>query len=82
MHWWSWEWLTSPKSLGGLHFRDFTLFNQAMLGKQCWRLTSEPSSLCAWVIKDRYYTNTDFLYAASIGPALLLGDPFSSVESW
>jgi hypothetical protein len=33
MHWRSWAWLLSPKSLGGLGFRDFCIFNQAMLGK-------------------------------------------------
>jgi hypothetical protein len=63
MHWKSWDWLSSPKSLGGLGFRDFVLFNQAMLGKQCWRLISEPTSLCARVLKGRYYPNTDVLSA-------------------
>jgi hypothetical protein len=63
MHWKSWAWLSSPKSLGGMGFRDFVLFNQSMLGKQCWRLTTDPSSLCARVLKGRYYPHTDFLAA-------------------
>jgi hypothetical protein len=63
MHWRAWEWLSSPKSLGGMGFKDFVLFNQAMLGKQCWRLLTEPDSLCARVLKGRYYPNTDFLSA-------------------
>src|SRR6266540_1289471 len=66
MHWRSWDWLSTPKSLGGLGFRDFTLFNQAMLGKQCWRLLTDPSSLCARVLKGRYYPDSDFMDAGKI----------------
>jgi hypothetical protein len=48
---------------GGLGFKDFVLFNQAMLGKQCWRLITEPNSLCARVLKGRYFPDCDFLKA-------------------
>jgi hypothetical protein len=44
-------------------FRDFVIFNQAMLGKQCWRLITESNSLCALVLKGRYFPNSDFLSA-------------------
>lgn len=42
-------------------FRDLHLFNKAMLGKQGWRLTTRPDSLCARVLKGRYYHDGDFL---------------------
>ncbi|XP_062213692.1 uncharacterized protein LOC133914648 [Phragmites australis] len=63
IHWQRWEKLTRPKCQGGIGFRDFTLFNQAMLGKQGWRLISRPESLCAKVLKGKYFPNGDFLSA-------------------
>jgi hypothetical protein len=63
MHWRSWEWMSAPKSLGGMGFSNFVIFNQAMLGKQCWRLITESNSLSAWVLKGRYFPNSDFLLA-------------------
>jgi hypothetical protein len=44
-------------------FRDFTLFNQAMLGRQGWRLLLRPDSLCAKVLGGKYYPNGNFLSA-------------------
>jgi hypothetical protein len=41
-------------------FRDMAIFNQAMLGKQCWRLLTDANSLCAKVLKGRYYPEGDF----------------------
>jgi hypothetical protein len=73
MHWRSWSWLSTPKSLGGLGFRDFGLFNQAMLSKQCWRIQTNSESLCARVLKGRYFPNSDFLSA---------GKPRSTSFTW
>jgi hypothetical protein len=58
-----WELLTKPKITGGMGFRDLRLFNLAMLGKQGWRLIQNPDSLCAHVLKGRYFHDSDFLHA-------------------
>lgn len=44
-------------------FRDLPLFNQAMLGKQGWRLLVRSDSLCAKVLKGKYYPNSSFMRA-------------------
>jgi hypothetical protein len=73
MHMKSWDWLSAPKALGGMGFRDMVLFNQAMLGRQAWRLLTEPDSLCARVLKGRYFPDTDFWNATK---------PRSSSYTW
>jgi hypothetical protein len=55
IHWLSWEMLTMPKEEGGLGYKDLYAFNIAMLAKQAWRLLTKPDSLCAQVMKARYY---------------------------
>lgn len=54
-HWLAWDNMTKPKSEGGMGFRDLRLFNQALLAKQAWRLLVFPDSLCAKVMKAKYY---------------------------
>lgn len=61
IHWMRWECLTRSKCQGGMGFRDLKLFNLAMLGKQGWRLMTRPESLCARVLKGRYYHDSEFL---------------------
>ena len=44
-------------------FRDLQLFNDTMLAKQPWRLLERPGSLCARVLKGRYYPDGEILNA-------------------
>ena len=50
MHWIAWDKLVVPKEQGGMGFRDMHKFNIALLGKQAWRLVTNPNSLCAQVL--------------------------------
>lgn len=61
IHWVGWEKLTQPKDVGGLGFRDLYSFNMAMLAKQGWRLIQTPESLCARILKSKYFPNCSLL---------------------
>jgi hypothetical protein len=52
------------KSCGGLGFKDLRLFNQAMLARQAWRLIYFPNSLCAKLLKAKYYPNGNLIDTA------------------
>ncbi|KAF5475420.1 hypothetical protein F2P56_007226, partial [Juglans regia] len=60
IHWVSWSKLGKAKDAGGMGFRDLEYFNKAMLAKQCWRLTQNPHSLAAKVLKAKYFKHSDF----------------------
>ena len=63
IHWYTWWKMCYPKIECGMGFRDLYSFNLAMLSKQCWRLITNPESLCARVLKAKYYPNVDLLHA-------------------
>jgi hypothetical protein len=60
-HWLSWDKLKHSRSQGGMGFRDMRLFNQALLARQAWRLLAFPDSLCAQVLKAKYYPNGELI---------------------
>jgi hypothetical protein len=64
MHWVNWNTLSRSKSQGGMGFRDMHLFNQALLARQAWRLITCSNSLCARVLKARYYPQGDLIDTA------------------
>lgn len=70
-HWYAWNKMIMPKARGGLGFRDFCLFNQALLARQAWRLIAFPTSLCARLLKAKYYPSgrlKDMIFFANPSP--------------
>uniref|UniRef100_A0A803NG08 RNase H type-1 domain-containing protein n=1 Tax=Cannabis sativa TaxID=3483 RepID=A0A803NG08_CANSA len=63
IHWMSWDRMCVPKDRGGLGFRKLRDFNIALLGKQGWRLMSNPQSLVGRIFKSRYFPRGSFLDA-------------------
>jgi hypothetical protein len=63
LHLYSWWKMCFPKKEGGMGFRDLHSFNLAMLSKQVSRLIDEPDSLCAEILRAKYYPHDDVLKA-------------------
>lgn len=63
IHWQAWWKLCKLKHKGDLGFRDMHSFKLAMLAKQVWRLLLEPQSLCARVLRAKYYPDGCLLKA-------------------
>jgi hypothetical protein len=63
LHWFAWWRICIPMKIGGMGLRDLYSFNLAMLAKQVRRLVTNPDSLCAQVLKAKYYPHGDILKA-------------------
>ncbi|CAN1806454.1 Transposon TX1 uncharacterized 149 kDa protein [Linum perenne] len=61
--WVLWSRLCTPKSKGGLGFRDLHHFNLALLARQGLKIITEPDSLLAQVYKGKYFHDSTFLLA-------------------
>ncbi|KAM1022440.1 hypothetical protein ACFX2A_044452 [Malus domestica] len=55
IHWISWDRLIKQKKAGGLGFKDIQCVNLAFLAKIGWRITLNPMSLIASVLRDKYF---------------------------
>jgi hypothetical protein len=69
MQWIPWDTLVKPKSYGGMGFRDMRLFNQALLTHQAMRLITYLNSLCAQVLKAKYFPQGNVLDMAPTSDA-------------
>lgn len=58
-----WEKLCVEKSFRGMGFCNLEGFNLAMLGKQVWKLITNPDALISKLYKAKYYLRGDFLNA-------------------
>ncbi|KAL9426438.1 hypothetical protein AB3S75_033257 [Citrus x aurantiifolia] len=63
IHWTKWESLCHAKGRGGLGFRDFACFNQALIAKQSWRIIQNPESLLTKILQAIYFKSCEFLQA-------------------
>ena len=59
----NWGHMSKAKSSGGIGFRDFKCFNQALLAKQSWRIWSNPDSLVARIMQAKCYPEKNLLEA-------------------
>ena len=62
--WIAWEELVLKKCCGGMGFKDLRLFNQALLARQAWRLIQFPDSLCARLLKAKYFPRCNLVDTA------------------
>jgi hypothetical protein len=61
--------LLQSKWNGGIGFKDMHKFNQALLAWQAWRLIQFSDSLCARLLKAKYYPNVDLVDTVFPGEA-------------
>lgn len=58
-----WLNLCTSKLQGGMGFRDFERFNDAVLAKQCWRLVKNLESMTGQLLRAKYFHGRFFLDA-------------------
>jgi hypothetical protein len=68
-HWIAWDIMLKPKIQGGMGFKDMRMYNQALLARQLWRLIQKPESLCAQILRAKYYPNGNIIDTVFTGNA-------------
>ncbi|CAN1164106.1 Uncharacterized mitochondrial protein AtMg00310 [Linum perenne] len=63
IRWRSWKRLCLGQEDGGMGFRTFQAFNQALLAKQSWRILTQPELLISRIYKRKYFHSSNFLKA-------------------
>jgi hypothetical protein len=61
IHWPAQDKLSKPKLRGSIGLRNLALFNQTLLARQAWHLLQQPDSLCARLLKAKYYPHGNLL---------------------
>ncbi|XP_027166037.1 uncharacterized protein LOC113766004 [Coffea eugenioides] len=69
MHWRAWDKMSLDRKEGGLGFHELGAFNTALLGKQVWRLITQPNLLVSKVLKDKYHPKQSLLKCKVAGNA-------------
>ncbi|CAN1152069.1 Putative ribonuclease H protein At1g65750 [Linum perenne] len=64
IHWTKASILTKPKSAGGMGFKNFRMFNLALMAKQGWRIISNPNQTWVRFLKGLYFPNNNFMEAS------------------
>jgi len=59
IHWMSRKKMGRSKYIGGLGFRDLTLFNKVLLAKRGWRLIQDPTSMVTKILQEKYFPNSN-----------------------
>jgi hypothetical protein len=57
----AWNKLLAPECKGGMGFWNMKKFNQALLARRAWQLIQFPDSLCAKLLKAKYYPNAELV---------------------
>ncbi|XP_074342120.1 putative mitochondrial protein AtMg00310 [Apium graveolens] len=60
IRWMAWNKMCYPKKFGGMGFKRIQEFNVAMLGKQAWRILTQPHSFISRLLKSRYFPKCRF----------------------